>query len=148
MDPTHPAKHPPQIYRLRTPNSPTSPKICRDVVALLLQTTGHGELVDTARLLVSELVTNVGLHTTSLDVRLEAVVRHDRVRVSVYDDTLRAAPPVEPKPPNADSENGRGLLLLSGLAQEWGVGRGNGPLALDKQVWFELHGGRGVSGSR
>ncbi|WP_200304044.1 ATP-binding protein [Streptomyces adelaidensis] len=136
--PTHPVKHPPQIYRLRTPNSPTSPKICRDVVALLLQTTGHGELVDTARLLVSELVTNVGLHTTSLDVRLEAVVRHDRVRVSVYDDELRAAPAARPSPLDAEAEHGRGLLLLSELAQEWGVGRGNEPLALGKQVWFEL----------
>ncbi|MGW0712599.1 ATP-binding protein [Streptomyces sp. NPDC002643] len=137
--------HPPQIYRLRTPNSPTSPKICRDVVALLLQSTGHGELVDTAKLLVSEVVTNVGLHTDSFDVRLEAVIRHDRVHVSVYDDEgpIRALPPDRPNPtvPDSDAESGRGLMLLSWLAQEWGVGQsrqGRGPCPHGKRVWFEL----------
>jgi hypothetical protein len=37
MDPSPLATHPPQLYRLRAPNSATSPKICRDMVALLLE---------------------------------------------------------------------------------------------------------------
>ncbi|GAA3834893.1 ATP-binding protein [Streptomyces phyllanthi] len=141
MDPIRTATEPPQIYRIRTPNSPTSPKICRDIVTLLLQATGHHEHADAARLLVSELVTNVHLHTASQAVRLETVVRHDRVRVSVYDD----APVIEPhpKPPGAQAESGRGLVLLSGLAQEWGVGLGDESRGTGKRVWFELGDGRG-----
>jgi anti-sigma regulatory factor (Ser/Thr protein kinase) len=136
------ADHPPQIYRLRTPNSPSSPKICRDIVALLLQATGHPELVETARLLVSEVVTNVGLHTTSLAVRLEAVVRRDRVRVSVYDDAVDAAVDVTPHLNALDTqaESGRGLLLLAGFAHDWGVTRAGAVPASGKCVWFELWG--------
>ncbi|WP_406456547.1 ATP-binding protein [Streptomyces sp. NBC_01622] len=137
--PHGPHPHPPQIYRLRTPNSPTSPKICRDLVALLLQVTGHHQHADTARLLVSEIVTNVNLHTDSLAVRLEVVLRHDRLRVSVYDDALDADP--RQKPGDAYDENGRGLLLLTGLARDWGVQRSasaHGTPA--KQIWFELGG--------
>ncbi|MFF4352221.1 ATP-binding protein [Streptomyces sp. NPDC001530] len=131
-----PTPHPPQIYRLRTPNSPTSPKICRDTIALLLQATGHRELADTARLLVSEVVTNVGAHTASLVVRLEAVVRHDRVRVSVYDETADATP--RPIGPDTQAESGRGLLLVSGFAHDWGVTGSDGFPATGKRVWFEL----------
>ncbi|MFD5254934.1 ATP-binding protein [Streptomyces bobili] len=129
---------PPQIYRLRTPNSPASPKICRDTVALLLNATGHHELTDAAGLLVSELVTNVGLHTRSLAVRLETVVRLDRVRVSVYDDE-----PARPAPPPAidlGAENGRGLLLIEAMAQSWGVGSAHPHSPYGKHIWFELRG--------
>ncbi|MGW0943810.1 ATP-binding protein [Streptomyces sp. NPDC002623] len=129
---------PPQIYRLRAPNSPSSPKICRDTVALLLQATGHPELSDAARLLVSELVTNVNLHTTSLAVRLEAVVRRDRIRVRVYDDE-----PGSPQLPATDPgrEHGRGLLLVETMAQDWGVGTSHPSDSSGrggKHVWFEL----------
>ncbi|MEV0473322.1 ATP-binding protein [Streptomyces prunicolor] len=140
-----PAPHPPQIYRLRTPNSPTSPKICRDLVALLLQVTGHPHHVDTARLLVSEIVTNVNLHTDSLAVRLEVVLRHDRLRVSVYDDAPDADPQQKPGGTcDAYEESGRGLLLLTGLARDWGVRRGGNAYGTPaKQIWFELGGAPG-----
>jgi anti-sigma regulatory factor (Ser/Thr protein kinase) len=82
------------------------------------------------------MVTNVGLHTASLDVRLEAVVRHDRVRVAVYDDAPDAEP--HPKSPCPQAEDGRGLLLLAGLAQDWGVARADDCRMGGKEVWFEL----------
>ncbi|BBC34296.1 hypothetical protein SGFS_055900 [Streptomyces graminofaciens] len=50
-------------------------------------------------------------------------------------------PQPQPQPqPQPHAENGRGLLLLDGLAREWGVGRGSphGHPAPDKRVWFEL----------
>ncbi|KPI17227.1 hypothetical protein OK074_8202 [Actinobacteria bacterium OK074] len=121
---------------------PISPKICRDMVALLLEATGHSQLTDAARLLVSEVVTNVGLHTDSRTVRMEAVVRRDRVRVAVYDDKPGAGPQL--KPPEPDAEGGRGLHLLSGLAHEWGVTWADAfqPQGFHgctgKRVWFEL----------
>ncbi|MEV0220007.1 ATP-binding protein [Streptomyces sp. NPDC050704] len=140
MDPTALAQRAPQTYRLRTPNSPSSPKICRDTVALLLQTTGHPELAETARLLVSEIVTNVGLHTTSLAVRLEAVIRHDRVLVSVHDDDPGADPGADPRPRVTDgqAESGRGFLPLAGFAHDWGVTWADGFRTTGKRVWFEL----------
>ncbi|MEV0640176.1 ATP-binding protein [Streptomyces sp. NPDC050619] len=131
---------PAALDRLRTPNSTSSPKICRDTVALLLKATGHPELVETARLLVSEIVTNVSLHTTSLAVRLEAVIRHDRVLVSVYDDDPGADPC--PRVTDGQSENGRGLLLLAGFAHDWGVTWTDGIPTSGKRVWFELCTGR------
>ncbi|MFE2418856.1 ATP-binding protein [Streptomyces hokutonensis] len=97
---------------------------------------------DTARLLVSEIVTNVNLHTDSLAVRLEVVLRHDLLRVSVYDDAFDADP--HQKPGDAYDENGRGLLLLTDLARDWGVRRSaaaHGTPA--KQIWFELGGAPG-----
>ncbi|MEV5527917.1 ATP-binding protein [Streptomyces prunicolor] len=143
-----PHPHPPQIYRLRTPNSPTSPKICRDLVALLLQVTGHPHHADTAKLLVSEIVTNVNLHTDSLAVRLEVVLRHDRLRVSVHNDALDADPHQKPGDTcDAYDENGSGLLLLTGLARDWGVQRGGAAYGIPgKQIWFEL--GEAADGRR
>lgn len=106
----------------------------------LLRVAGHHpELVETAGLLVSELVTNVSLHTASLAVRLETVVRHDRVRVSVYDDEPAAPPP--PSTPALGCENGRGLLLVEAMAQDWGVGEAHpsDPSRRGgKHLWFEL----------
>jgi hypothetical protein len=79
------------------------------------------------------------LHTASLAVRLEAVVRHDRVRVSVYDDAPDADP--HPQPGDTHAENGRGLLLVTGLARDWGVHRGERHGGTPgKRVWFELGG--------
>jgi hypothetical protein len=81
----------------------------------------------------------VHLHTDSLAVRLEVVLRHDRLRVSVYDDALDSDP--QQKPGDAYDENGRGLLLLTGLARDWGVRRGATTLGTPaKQIWFELGG--------
>jgi hypothetical protein len=132
---------PPHTPHRSTASVPPTPpaKICRDLVALLLQVTGHPQHADTARLLVSEIVTNVNLHTDSLAVRLEVVLRHDRLRVSVYDDALDANP--HRKPGDAYDENGRGLLLLAGLARDWGVRRGATAHGVPaKQIWFELGG--------
>ncbi|MCX4906632.1 ATP-binding protein [Streptomyces sp. NBC_00878] len=129
-------------YRLRAPNASSSPKVCRDTIALLLQTTGHPELAETARLLVSEAVTNVNLHTTASAVHLEAVVRHDRVLVSVHDDDPSAGRP-HLRAADGQSENGRGLALLAGLAHDWGVTWTDGYHTTGKRVWFELRSNTG-----
>ncbi|MET8023546.1 hypothetical protein [Streptomyces avermitilis] len=71
----------PGTYHLTTPNSPLTPKICRDTVAILLATNGHAPgLADTARTLVSELVTNAVLHTASPTIAMETAVLSDGVR--------------------------------------------------------------------
>ncbi|MFI1731339.1 ATP-binding protein [Streptomyces acidicola] len=138
----------PLTYNLTTPNSPLSPKICRDTVALLLSANGHApHLADTARTLVSEVVTNAVRHTRTPTIRLETAVTEDGVRVAVYDDS-----PAELLPPplltcgGYDDEGGRGLLLVQALAQGWGVGSAYAPGQGGKHVWFELHGRRNGAG--
>jgi anti-sigma regulatory factor (Ser/Thr protein kinase) len=88
--------------------------------------------LDDAQLLVSELCSNVVRHagtTMVVGVRWEPV-RHC-VRVTVRDGSalmpeLRAQSDV--------SSSGRGLRIVRGIAQRWGVHR----LPVGKIVWFEL----------
>lgn len=86
--------------------------------------------VDTAVLLVSELVTNAVLHARSpFSVLVEEA--SDVVRVEVRDGS-----PVPPRMHrfSATSATGRGLRLLDRLARAWGVeATPNG-----KCVWFEV----------
>ena len=91
------------------------------------------EVVDVARVLVSELVTNAVIHGHSsprLDVGTGA---RGALYVGVGDDDSRY-PVVQDG--DDDSLNGRGLRLLESLASRWGV-RPDPP---GKVVWFELDG--------
>jgi len=88
--------------------------------------------VDTATLLVSEVVTNAILHartTVTLTVEVEAEV----VRIAVRDGS-----PVSPRIHSftAMSATGRGLRLLDRLAKRWGVDAD--PVTGGKVVWFEV----------
>jgi anti-sigma regulatory factor (Ser/Thr protein kinase) len=93
-----------------------------------------GDLLDTAELLTTELVTNALVHTGRGAV-LKVRVDGRRLRVEVRD-FVRRRPPRLPVGQGADEDatGGRGLLLVATLADAWGV-RGH---ALGKSVWFEL----------
>jgi anti-sigma regulatory factor (Ser/Thr protein kinase) len=93
------------------------------------------ELCQTAALLVSELATNVVRHTGAGEfvIELEHYPDEGRIWVGVTDSgtglpILRA--------PSLTAEHGRGMQLVSTLADRWGAGRRRG--ATDKTVWFEL----------
>jgi two-component sensor histidine kinase len=88
------------------------------------------ELVDTAELLVSELVTNALRHTQG-PLRLNLRVRHSRLLCEV-EDTEPAGPVRNVVDP--DAEGGRGTELLDLLADAWGSIR----TATGKTTWFEL----------
>jgi len=91
------------------------------------------ETVYTARLLVTELVSNAVLHGYGT-VLLIVVRDQGRVRVEVHDDSPRP-PMVVDGPPLA--EHGAGLRLVSALAGSWGTSpRGEGRPG--KRVWFTL----------
>ncbi|GAA2145159.1 SpoIIE family protein phosphatase [Kitasatospora kazusensis] len=98
---------------------------------------GVPELVDTAELLASELVTNAIRHTDR-DAMFTARLYRDpeqgggaRLRIEVEDEsdlwpTRRT--------PGEQASSGRGLMLVEALADGWGVEpRGSG-----KRMWFEL----------
>lgn len=86
--------------------------------------------VDTAQLLVSELVTNAVVHARSMVV-LHVSFAEDRLRIGVED--LSSDYPLPQEPP-AQAESGLGLMLVGGLAKAWGWDR----TPVGKHVWCEL----------
>ncbi|MGW8885177.1 ATP-binding protein [Streptomyces sp. NPDC055749] len=91
------------------------------------------ETAEVAELLLSEVVTNALIHTRHGAV-VTVTAGPEQVRVEVRD-FMSGAP--KPYVPNADDgTHGRGLVLVRGLADAWGVTA----QALGKVVWFELNG--------
>jgi anti-sigma regulatory factor (Ser/Thr protein kinase) len=107
------------------------------------------QVSDTARLLVSELVTNAILHAggTRVVVCLRPAVpaRSDgaRVRMEVVDEGTGPGRPA-PRLAAAHEENGRGLMLLDALADRWGVERSAPGSPAGCTVWAEFGSGRGA----
>ncbi|MEV0275901.1 SpoIIE family protein phosphatase [Streptomyces sp. NPDC050610] len=101
----------------------------RRLVGGQLRAWGLGEAVETAELLVSEIVTNAlrYAHAPRIGLRL---VRSDALLCEVTDDD-QSLPALLTA--GRDDEFGRGLHVVSGLAREWGASR----LARGKTVWFE-----------
>ncbi|MEV7782910.1 SpoIIE family protein phosphatase [Kitasatospora sp. NPDC088351] len=86
-------------------------------------------LSDTTELLVSELVTNA-VRVARDRVQLQ-LIRVDKLLVEVSDDNHNL-PSLEPA--EQLGETGRGLTLVTKLAESWGTAR----KAVGKVVWFEL----------
>ncbi len=86
-------------------------------------------IADTTELLVSELVTNA-VRVARDTVRLQ-LIRVDKLLVEVSDDNHNL-PSLEPA--EELGETGRGLHLVTTLAERWGSAR----KAVGKVVWFEL----------
>jgi hypothetical protein len=72
---------------------------------------------DVAVLLTSELVTNAVGHAAGRTVTLGIRCARDRLRVDVHDGS--SSPPVLATA-SAGDEAGRGLMLVAGLAADWG----------------------------
>jgi hypothetical protein len=107
-----------------------APRDARRFVEEVLQGWDHWMLLEDARLLLSELVTNAVTHAHS---PFSVSIRRQRsgVRLAVHDRSP-AEPTLRPLAPDADS--GRGLQIVAALAKDWGV------LAtpVGKTVWAEL----------
>lgn len=95
-----------------------------------LTASDHGELVDVATLLVSEVVTNSVLHAGT-EIRLRCQLTQTGVRIEVFDRS-----PLLPSGRHYDPQatTGRGLKLVSALASSWGVRSEDD----GKALWFEL----------
>jgi hypothetical protein len=95
---------------------------------------GQVERLDSAELLVSEVVTNALLYTAH-EVRLSLSADKQGLRVEVYDHSPRV--PVAPPGHDRDASTGRGLALLELCADACGVD----PRPGGKVVWFRLGNG-------
>ncbi len=110
--------------------APESVGAARVAVAELLRSHYDGDVVDTAVLLTSELVTNAVVHARST-VRLHAIVHSGVLRVEAHDRSPRHPVRRDATPESVDH---RGLVIVSALADHWGYSENDG----GKYVWFEL----------
>ncbi|MBK3577796.1 ATP-binding protein [Streptomyces sp. MBT65] len=105
----------------------------RRVVRLHLGVWGLHDVTDGAQLCVSELVSNVITHVGAGTPAMLAVsMNGTRLRIEVHDPDTRALPTLVEA--TSDSEGGRGMALVDGVADRWGV-----LLHPDRKVtWCEL----------
>jgi PAS domain S-box-containing protein len=123
--------------RLRLEPRPACVSEARRLVRRTLVDAGCDELVDSAVLATSELVTNALVHAgTPVEVGVE--ILSEGVRVEIADGS-RHLP--ERRAYGTAAGTGRGLVAVDSLVDRWGVRREG---ALGKVVWFEL----GTTGGR
>ncbi|MFJ8161814.1 SpoIIE family protein phosphatase [Streptomyces sp. NPDC096136] len=107
----------------------------RRQVRELLHDWADAEQVDSAVLMVSEMVTNVLVHTDG-DALLVAEATGElggrRLRVEVADASDELP---HKRHPGEMASSGRGVLLMEMLADAWGVD----PRGAGKSIWFELY---------
>jgi anti-sigma regulatory factor (Ser/Thr protein kinase) len=92
------------------------------------------ELVDRICVVVSELVTNSVLHAEAVDRSAVEVHVHTAPR-TLRIEVCNALHPFRfhPGPPTADADAGRGLVIVDGLADRWGIDED-----LETCVWAEF----------
>lgn len=88
------------------------------------------EVAGALEVVISELVTNA-LRARCDTVRVHLSVDSDRIRVGVEDDA--PGRPTLLRPATTDT-HGRGLIIVTMLAEDWGVRA----LSAGKEVWAEL----------
>ena len=111
------------------PSDPTSVARARELACGWLLARGLDDLIDTTELLVSELATNALRHGRG-NIRLR-LLRDTKLVCEVWDNGY--AQPRQRRARDTD-EGGRGLQLVSMLADRWGSRR----TPSGKTVWFEL----------
>lgn len=115
---------------------PSSVGTARRMVRDVLTEARREDLVETAQLLVSEVVTNALVHAGT-PMGFHAVVTDSGLRVEVSDGSTQA-PALRTYSSMAGT--GRGVQLLRQLVDRWGtIAQPNG-----KTVWFELSSGNGM----
>ena len=122
--------------------APTTARRARHWIAGQLARTDPADLIDTAVLLVSELVTNAvhasvaaaaaAGHADPRGIELTVARTRDTVRIEVADSACGSLP--APSAPSAEDESGRGMQVISALSKRWGCWSGQ----LGKVVWCEL----------
>jgi anti-sigma regulatory factor (Ser/Thr protein kinase) len=109
--------------------------VARQQLRELLHDWTSQDQVDSAVLLLSEMLTNVLVHTDA-DALLLAEVRggpgERRMRVEVTDSSDDLP---HKRRPGELASSGRGLVLIELLADAWGVA----PQGEGKSIWFELY---------
>lgn len=132
---------PPWTYTLQLPQDPRAPGVARHMLRHVLRVHGVPELLETAELLASELVTNAYRHSSGpYSLRMRDAGR-GRVRLGVWDTDPRIPAPFRwsEQAPAELAERGRGLYLVTLYAECWGAYpmRGGLPGRGGKLLWVE-----------
>ena len=119
--------------KLKLPGAPLAAAAARSVVERLGDHV-PGDMLDNARLLISELVTNAVLHGGARaggDVRVRILTTAQSIRFEVCD----GGRGFQAEHPHLEQDQigGWGLYLVDQLADRWGVDTEGGCM-----VWFEL----------
>jgi anti-sigma regulatory factor (Ser/Thr protein kinase) len=127
-------ERPDPVSELRRTLAPTpeSATVARWLVTDLLRDAVEADVLDTAALLTTELVSNAIRHTRD-ELTVTVRLAGGRLRVGVADSSHRRPQLVQV---GRRDTSGRGLQLVDALADRWGVDPDE--RGLGKTVWFEL----------
>ncbi|KAK1182383.1 ATP-binding protein [Streptomyces sp. NBS 14/10] len=128
-------------YTLDMPHQLRAPRIARRTVRMILAEHGLHELIDTAELLTSELVTNAVRYSDG-PASVRVLWARGRLRISVCD-TNPKLPVLDAAQVAGDDEDcGRGLALVQLCADAWdGYAIGEELFGIGgKLIWFEMVG--------
>ncbi|MFJ8636799.1 ATP-binding protein [Streptomyces sp. NPDC093568] len=96
------------------------------------------DVSDTVAHVVAELAANAVTHghVPGRNFQLRLQLSPHTVRIEVTDTRTERRPPTpgQAEPPSAESESGRGLLLVQELSQAWGITE----RSIGKTVWAEV----------
>jgi anti-sigma regulatory factor (Ser/Thr protein kinase) len=122
-------------------SSPRGAQLARRLAVRRLEAWGYPPVSDTSStvaLLVAELAANAVRHGRvpgrEFHLRLTCEARTRLIRIEVSD-ACPNRPPTDLRPPSADDESGRGLLLVDLLARRWGAAPRN---PIGKIIWAEV----------
>jgi len=132
----------PQVTRASFAAVTTTPSAARSFVRVTLRAWGQQQLIESASLIASELVTNAVKATRSsaqpeedlhdlAPVSVELQIDEDAFRIAVRDSSTEQ-PALQTV--GDDAENGRGLILVEALSSRWDVFF----VASGKVTWAEL----------
>jgi anti-sigma regulatory factor (Ser/Thr protein kinase) len=119
-------------YTCVLPREKESAPLARKLVATLLSEWELPDLIDDAALVLDELVANSADHARGPSIQVTITRKgHAQVRLAVVD--------MERKQPRlvvagTEDEGGRGLRLVAGISQRWGVDT----LRSGKRVWADV----------
>ncbi|WP_431043479.1 ATP-binding protein [Streptomyces sp. P1-3] len=127
-------------YCIHVPNAPRAVSVARATLRKMLTAHELPELIDRAELLASELLTNAIVHSGGeADMRV-SWSKDEKLRLMAWDNSPAPLVIKDPDDPEGNGESGRGLILLTVVADAWGTfplkGELWGPAA--KVVWCEI----------
>jgi anti-sigma regulatory factor (Ser/Thr protein kinase) len=114
---------------IELPRERTVPSVARQLVSERFAGTLSDDELATARLLVSELVTNAVLHGQG-KITFRALLDQDRLLVEVIDNGAGPEPAVRERDFDDPTGGGGGLVIVDAESSRWGV--------VESRVWFEL----------
>ncbi|MER6414542.1 ATP-binding protein [Streptomyces humidus] len=125
-------------YSLYIPTDPRAVTVCRRTLRLILTLHGLTDLIDTAELLASELMSNAVLHTKG-PACLRLRFRDGVLQIGAWD-----ADPEPPRPPGrphdpGEAESGRGMTLVRACSDLWHWQPLSRMGHRGKLVWCELN---------